>query len=220
MNDFSPLGLIALSLLGGWVAADGTSFGQFMVSRPIVAATLAGLVVGDPVAGGAIGVLLEAFHLTVLPVGASRYPEGGPAAVAAGAVFAVGPQGAAALLILTAFALLWEWLSGHTVHQLRQFNVRFSVLHRDGASLERELLTAVAVDWLRGITLAFVGIVVAAEVAAQAIPLWGLNERLSSILVSALLVAMIGSTLKLLGGKTAWFACGLAVAVLFLLISR
>lgn len=220
MSDISPLSLIALTLLGGWVAADGTSFGQFMVSRPLIAATLAGLLVGDPIAGGAIGALIEAFHLTVLPVGASRYPEGGPAAVAAGAVFAVGPQGAAAMLILTAFALVWEWLSGHTVHQLRQFNVRFSVLHRDGASLERELLTAVAVDWLRGMALAIIGIAIATQVATLGIPLWGLSERFTSIAVSGLLVAMVASTLKLLGGRAGWFACGLAVGVLFVLVSR
>ena len=41
--------LVWLSLLGGWVATDSTSFAQFMVSRPLVAASLAGWIVGDPV---------------------------------------------------------------------------------------------------------------------------------------------------------------------------
>ena len=40
--------------------------------RPFPA--LAGAVVGRPMAGAMIGVVLEAFHLSVLPVGAARFP--------------------------------------------------------------------------------------------------------------------------------------------------
>ena len=63
---------------GGLVAVDGTSCGQFMISRPFAAATVAGLLAGDALMGATAGVVLEAFHLAVLPVGAARYPEGGP----------------------------------------------------------------------------------------------------------------------------------------------
>ena len=92
--------LLGLLFLGGIAAIDGTTFGQFMVSRPLVSATLGGWMVGAPAQGALIGMVLEIFQLTVLPVGAARYPEGGPAAVAAGAVFASGPAGAGALLVM------------------------------------------------------------------------------------------------------------------------
>ena len=39
-------GNLALSAMGGAISLDGTSAGQFMVSRPLVAATLAGWIVG------------------------------------------------------------------------------------------------------------------------------------------------------------------------------
>ncbi|HET7464464.1 MAG TPA: PTS sugar transporter subunit IIC, partial [Longimicrobium sp.] len=65
---------VAVTLIGGLVALDGTSVGQFMVSRPFIAAALGGLAVGRPAEGVAAGVVLEARHLAVLPVGAARYP--------------------------------------------------------------------------------------------------------------------------------------------------
>jgi mannose/fructose/N-acetylgalactosamine-specific phosphotransferase system component IIC len=42
------------------MALDAAAVGQFMVARPLVAATLGGLVAGDPVAGALAGILLEA----------------------------------------------------------------------------------------------------------------------------------------------------------------
>src|SRR3954471_14228937 len=108
----TPAETAAAALLGGLLALDGTSVGQVMVSRPLVAASLGGLVVGHPAAGMAIGVVLEALHLAVLPVGASRYPEGGPAAAVAGAAYAAyapAGGGSAALLAAVLFALAMEW---------------------------------------------------------------------------------------------------------------
>jgi mannose PTS system EIIC component len=67
-------GLLAIMLLGGFVALDATSFPQVMISRPLVAGALTGFVLGDPVAGALVGGLLEVFHLSVLPIGAARYP--------------------------------------------------------------------------------------------------------------------------------------------------
>ena len=67
-----PAEVLVLALLGGVLALDGTSLGQFMVSRPLVACVLAGLVAGDPAAGAMAGLVLEALHIAVLPVGAAR----------------------------------------------------------------------------------------------------------------------------------------------------
>ena len=53
MLDVSSV--VPLALLGSWAALDGTSIGQIMVSRPIVSATLAGWLVGDPATGLLVG---------------------------------------------------------------------------------------------------------------------------------------------------------------------
>ncbi|MED5200176.1 MAG: hypothetical protein VYB51_10255 [Gemmatimonadota bacterium] len=42
---------MSLAILGGLLALDATSVGQFMISRPLVAGTLAGWWLGDPGVG-------------------------------------------------------------------------------------------------------------------------------------------------------------------------
>ncbi|MGE5091451.1 MAG: PTS sugar transporter subunit IIC, partial [Bacillota bacterium] len=72
------LGTIALLLLWGIITGvDLVSVPQAMLSRPLVAATVAGAILGDVEAGLRVGVVLELFALDVLPVGAVRYPDYG-----------------------------------------------------------------------------------------------------------------------------------------------
>ena len=76
-------------------------------------------------------MLLELFALDVLPVGAARYPDHGPATVAAVAAAAGAPWerlGSAGLL-----ALLLAVLGGWSLQLLRQFNAR--AMHRRAAAL-------------------------------------------------------------------------------------
>ena len=79
---------LAVSALGGLVGVDATTVAQTMISRPIIAATLTGVVVGRPAEALFLGAMLELFALVILPVGAARYPESGTAAVAAFAAYA------------------------------------------------------------------------------------------------------------------------------------
>jgi PTS system mannose-specific IIC component len=60
--------IILLSLLGGILSLDRVG-PQFMISRPIVAAPLAGLMLGDPYTGLQAGALLELFWIDRLPIG-------------------------------------------------------------------------------------------------------------------------------------------------------
>lgn len=60
---------------------DRTAACQFMVSRPIVAGPLTGLVLGDPVSGLQVGMLVELLWLGRLPVGASIPPDDTQAAI-------------------------------------------------------------------------------------------------------------------------------------------
>jgi PTS system mannose-specific IIC component len=210
---------LVLALLGGVLALDGTSVGQFMVSRPIVACVLAGWIAGDAAAGAMLGMVLEALHVAVLPVGAARYPEAAPAAVAAAAVYVSGGGGEGLLLAVVLFALAWEWAGSWTVSRLRELNVRVAV--PDGTPLEpaavaRRHMAAVAVDFARGATVTAVGLVLLTFLAGV-LPLaefprgWG---RLAAGIAAA---AAVASSVRLFGtGKLAWFAAGAAAGAVFL----
>ena len=77
------LTLVFLLAWGTVVGFDLASVPQGLLSRPLVAASMAGWLIGDLQSGIRVGALLELFALDVLPVGASRYPEYGPAAIGA-----------------------------------------------------------------------------------------------------------------------------------------
>jgi PTS system mannose-specific IIC component len=84
--------VLPIALLGGLLGLDVVSFPQAMFSRPLVAATLAGALLGQPSSGLLIGVALELVALETLPFGASRYPEWGSAAVVGGAILSEHPS--------------------------------------------------------------------------------------------------------------------------------
>ncbi len=204
--------LLGLLFLGGIAAIDGTTFGQFMVSRPLVSATLGGWMVGAPAQGALIGMVLEIFQLTVLPVGAARYPEGGPAAVAAGAVFASGPAGAGALLVMLVATLGLEWAGGESVRYLRQANS--SLLRtsppRSALALEQRHLAAIIVDFVRGVLLVSIGLLLLMGVQRFLLPYWGLGEELTRLILAAALAGSLVSAVRLVG----WFARFAAVGAI------
>lgn len=210
--------VLVLALLGGVLALDATSVGQFMVSRPLVACSLAGWAAGSPALGAAVGVVMEALHIAVLPVGAARYPEGAPAGVAAAAVFARGGGGEALLLAVVLFALAWEWVGSWTVSQLRTFNVARA---GDGSpvapgTVDRRHLAAVALDFARGVAVTAAGLLLLgalARVLPAGFPVgWG---RLAAGLAAA---AAVASSIRLFGTqRLAWFAAGAGAGTVFLL---
>ncbi|HEX6042585.1 PTS sugar transporter subunit IIC [Longimicrobium sp.] len=159
-----PLHLLLLGLLGGVLALDATSLGQFMLSRPLIAAGLAGMVMGNPHAGIIVGLLLEAIHLAVLPVGAARYPEAGPAAVAAAGAYAgAGTAKPVALLASVVFMLAWGWVGGRSVEALRRWNARSAVPAEgpvDLGTLERLHARAIGLDFLRGVAVTLLGLLI------------------------------------------------------------
>lgn len=213
---------VLLSLLGGWVAMDGTAAAQLMVSRPFVAATLAGWVVGSPVAGATAGLLLEALHLTVLPVGAARYPEGGPPAVAAGAAYAASGGGAATLLTVSVFFLVWEALAGYSVRHLRQVNGRLILSGGAGIQgewqLERRHLAAVALDFLRGVVLVLGGLAALHLLLALVGHISPPQEAVSVTSVRLALVALLAGAAHLFGGRLRIVAAGAAAGLLLVLL--
>lgn len=81
----------ALALLGGGLALERTAFFQGMASRPLVACTLAGTLLGEAALGLRCGLLLELLWLMELPVGASVPPEESLVAVLAAAYASLAP---------------------------------------------------------------------------------------------------------------------------------
>lgn len=199
---------LAITLWGGAVGLDATSFPQVMISRPIVAAPVAGLLLGRPLEGVAVGVLLELFALVILPIGAARYPEAGTAAVAATAGYVAasgGAQRADLLLLAVAFGLLWERVCGASVNALRRLNERL-VVNVDGhrpvsaRRLEGLHLAALALDFGRGALVTVGGGALAAAGLGAAGALQGIGADGAAGMLCVAGAAMAGAALSLFDG--------------------
>ncbi len=199
---------LAVVLWGGAVGVDATSFPQVMISRPIVAAPVTGLLLGQPLAGVAVGVLLEVFALVILPIGAARYPESGTAAVAATVAYA-GTAGAEPrpdlLLLAIVFALAWERVGGASVNALRRLNERLVASAGDGRSLSGRRLEALqlavlGLDFVRGALVTVVGAGVALVVLRQLGALWALGPVATVGVLGVAAAAMTGAALSLFDG--------------------
>jgi mannose/fructose/N-acetylgalactosamine-specific phosphotransferase system component IIC len=215
---------LLLVLFGGWAGVDATSAGQFMLSRPLVAATLAGWMVGDPATGALLGLILEALNLTVLPVGAASYPESGPAAVAAAAVLAGGPVLPSSILVAVLFALSWAWLASVTVRQLRVVNIRLmapdSLRGQPPQVLQRRHLLAVGMDFVRAALLVALAMPLLAGLLELTGATWGMEEQVPWVVLWSLTAAGIAATLRLFGERrSGLFALGVVCGLLLLSLS-
>ena len=148
-------GAWALACLFGMVVGlDEVSWPQAMWSRPLVAATLGGLLFGAPAEGCLVGVWLELVLSRHLSFGGARHPETGPASFTAGAAYAVAGAGAP-IGVVAAVAVGWAvgWTGAHSVTLLRSVTQRL-VSRPDGfgggaAALARRHRLALALDGLR-----------------------------------------------------------------------
>lgn len=143
--------LVPLAVLGAVLGLDVVSFPQAMISRPIVASTLAGALIGQPGRGLVMGVALEFFALESMPFGASRYPEWGSASVVGGVLFAQTADGTAAAMTVAALAaLLTASVGGTSMVVLRRANAFWA--RRQQARISRGSGNAVVALQLGGMT--------------------------------------------------------------------
>lgn len=158
--ELTPGTWLALAGAAGLAGVDAASWPQSMVSRPLVAATAGGWLLGAPGAGLLTGVLLELLTFRHLPFGGARSPDPGPASVVAGAAHAgTGATGGLAALlgsVLVGWAL--GWVGEVTVRWLRRLSARaledVDGLSRRPVLLERRQRLLAAADLLRGAVLA------------------------------------------------------------------
>src|SRR5204862_7177281 len=125
--------LIALVAWGTLVGVDLVSLPQMMIARPLVAGTVAGAILGDIPTGLKLGVVFELLQYDILPVGAVRYPEYGPATIAAVAT-AHASAGVLGLGLGALVGLVTGLIGGLTSNRLRRINAR--IVHAAAAQLE------------------------------------------------------------------------------------
>lgn len=212
--------LWAVTLLGGVLALDATSVGQFMVSRPLVAGALAGWLLGDPALGLTVGAVLELYLLVAFPTGGARFPEGATATVVAVATATyVAVPGSLPLGI--GVGLLWGQVGGMTITVQRKINGRLVPEPSDEVMapgrLVRVHLGAVVMDFLRGCSVTLTGVLVGRLVATVAAATWPLasDDSLGLLLVGGAVSA--GILLRSLGGfrsRRFLFVAGVAAGIL------
>ncbi len=223
--------LIPLGLLGAVLGLDTVSFPQAMLSRPIVAATLGGALIGSPLNGLLMGAALELIAVETLPFGASRYPEWGSASVVGGALFAsstaTAPAAGAMALSMMA-ALATAWFGGWTMVKLRQRNAVWAARSRDaldagarGTVIELQLKGMTA-DVARGFLLTVLSVAVFAPLTEASLARWTFGPRLSAAVTVGVATAVAaGATWKLFHGSLVarWlFAAGLGVGFTLLAV--
>jgi len=193
---------LPIALLGALLGLDVVSFPQVMVSRPIVAATLAGAFIGHPPAGLLIGVVLEMIALDTLPFGASRYPEWGSAGVVGGALFAAqtpGMPGAlpASLLaaLLTASISAWSMvvLRRLIASQLERTRDRIEEGSRD--ALLSLHLSGMSMDLLRGGLVTITAMMIFAPLVRAIVAVWGSDSAPSRAVVVIIAAIVAGGAL-------------------------
>lgn len=219
--------LIPLALLGGLLGLDVVSFPQAMISRPLVAATLAGALIGHAETGLLVGATLELIALETLPFGASRYPEWGSASVVGGAIFANHPEHSAGAMTLSVLAALaTTWIGGWTMVKLRQFNAIWAGKKRGaleagsrGAVVGLQVLGMTA-DFFRGALLTAVAYAALAPLTVMCAAIWSTDSRLSRAIVAGLAASVAGAAAwKIFHSTTGarrLFAAGLGVGIFLL----
>lgn len=219
--DVDLLQLVPLAVLGAVLGLDVVSFPQAMLSRPIVAATAAGALIGQPARGVLIGVALEFFALESLPFGASRYPEWGSAAVVGGALFGMTPsETPGAMLVATFAALVTASIGGSSMVLLRRWNARWAKRQQQGLARGSGLtitglqLAGMTADLLRGGVLTFGALVVFSplrEALLATITISPMRSRAVVVAVaSAVGLAAVWKVVRTTAGARWWLFGGLA----------
>jgi mannose/fructose/N-acetylgalactosamine-specific phosphotransferase system component IIC len=209
-------GILELALLGGLLGLDGTSVGQFMVSRPLVAGALAGWVAGDPATGLLVGAVLELFLLVSFPTGGARFPEGSTATVVAvGTAVALGGHPAAPMAV--ALGLVWGQLGGATVTGLRHLNTHLAPEPGETVTPRRITaghLGAIGLDFVRATLVTGAGLAAGIHVLAALPTRWMLETEASLALLTAGGAVSMGILVHDTGGlraRGAWFVAGLVI---------
>jgi len=212
--------IVRVTLVGGLLALDGTSVGQFMLSRPLVAGALVGWILGEPALGLTIGAILELYLLVSFPTGGARFPEGATGTVVAVAS-AAGSTAPGAIPLAVGLGLVWGQLGGFSITALRHVNAHLvpqpGRAPRGSADVTWAHTLAVLLDFARGALVTLTGVLVGRAVIAGFGAAWGAAPATS---IGLLLVGgsvSAGILLRDLGGfrrRRALLVAGMALGIL------
>ena len=225
----SLMDALPIALLGALLGLDVVTFPQAMISRPIVAATVAGAFIGNPLAGLTMGATLELLALGMLPFGASKYPEWGSASVVGGVLYAsqaTNPPGALPASLLA--ALLTAVVSGWSMIKLRRLNASRAARMRsalDSGSADAIVglqLFGLTGDFVRGGAVTFAAMLVFRPIVSAIVGTWHSNPLYSRALVVAISVAVAAGAIwkifHVIPGAKILFAAGLACGIGLILL--
>jgi mannose/fructose/N-acetylgalactosamine-specific phosphotransferase system component IIC len=219
------LEVVALVAWGTFVAVDLVTVPQGLFSRPLVAATVAGWLAGDVGSGLLAGTALELYALEVLPIGAARYPDWGPAAVGGGMAAAWAPAGlelGLAGLVAMPLAILGGW----TLHMHRRRNAQ-SVLGRmarvdagDARAIWELQRNGLVRDAGRGVVLSVAALGAAATISELRWADFPDAAMLSwAVLAGGLAAAVSGAVRSAgAGNRRRWLTVGLATGLVAVLL--
>lgn len=223
MNGLEAGPLAAVLAWGVVVALDLVSGPQMLLSRPVVAGTVAGLLLGDPVAGMTLGALMELYALEVVPIGATRYPDFGVSTVVA-VVAVAGRPLPLVLGLAAALALLMAQLSRPLMDLVRRRNAGVVQRHAealaagDPALVTRLQLGGLGADAARGAVLAAAGIAAALLLRRAGEPPASLAAALAAVAVAGGAAAALSGLVRTIGqgGRLPWLVAGGAGGLLLL----
>lgn len=228
VGDLSDL--FMLTMLGALLGLDVVSFPQAQVSRPLVAATVAGFFTGNVAGGLMVGAALELIALETLPFGASRYPEWGSAAVVGGALFAEQRENiAGAMSTAVLAALATAWVGGWSMVQLRKLNARWARRRLDALARgsQRTVIglqvAGMTADLVRGGVLTLLALLVMRPVVRASVTLWTVDGRVArAVVVGVAATVAAGAAWKIFHSipGARWFFAGGLLAGLALLALR
>lgn len=193
-----------LAILGGLLTLDQTSLGQFMLSRPLVSASLAGWFLGNPEAGILAGAVLEVLFLPAFPVGGARFPEGGPAGVVAAAASAAAGDGGAGLALGVGLGTVWGVAAGWSVSVLRRVNERIAPEGAGGKVRPSRIVaghtSGLAMDFARGAGVTTLGILSGRLLGPVTPESWILGGPETGLALGTVAALALGGLLAGLGG--------------------
>jgi PTS system mannose-specific IIC component len=221
--------ILPVALLGALLGLDVVTFPQAMISRPIVAATIAGTFVGSSAAGLTLGATLELLALGMLPFGASKYPEWGSASVVGGVLYASQPDGfPGALPACVLASLLAAVVSGWSMVKLRRFNAGRAASGKaalDAGSADAVVglqLSGLTADIVRGGLVTFAAMLVFRPLVPAIVHTWQSNIEFSRAIVVALAAAVAaGAVWKIFNAvplARILFLAGFAVGIVVIVI--
>lgn len=147
-----------VAAVGGLIALDRTVAFQVMISRPIVAGPIIGLLLGQPLTGAAVGALLELVWISRLPLGGHIPPNESLGAIlaAGGASLAAepGPASHSVIALTILLVLPLANLASHLELRIRQFKVHMVEWALSAAEAGR--LRRISAYNLVGLALSFV----------------------------------------------------------------